>query len=151
MKKTTVFAVIVILILGICCMQACARGGGALQDGYYTAEMEDYSHGWKEFLTIFVRGGDIVSAEYNAKNPSGFIKSWDMNYMRNMDAVQGTYPNRYTRTYAAELLEEQNVDGIDGVAGATTSYGTFRQLAQAVLDHARAGDNSIAIVPVLPE
>ena len=146
MKKVTVF-VVLILALGVLLTQGCAsKNDGTLKDGYYTAEMSDYSHGWKEFLTIFVRDGDIVSAEYNARNASGFIKSWDMAYMRAMNAVEGTYPNRYTRTYAAALLEKQNADEIDAVAGASTSYGTFGQLAQAVIDHAQAGDTSIAIV-----
>ena len=31
-----------------------------------------------------VKGGSIVSVEYNAENPSGFIKSWDNAYMQNM-------------------------------------------------------------------
>jgi len=147
MKKTVIFMVAAILALNVFLIQGCAaKNDDTLKDGYYTAEMSDYSHGWKEFLTIFVRGGDIVSAEYNARNSSGFIKSWDMAYMRNMNAVQGTYPNRYTRTYASELLADQSADDIDVVTGASTSYGTFQQLANAVIGHAKAGDSSIAIV-----
>ena len=49
-----------------------------MQDGYYTAEAAEYSHGWKEYVTICVMENQIVSVEYNAKNASGFIKSWDM-------------------------------------------------------------------------
>ena len=68
----------------------------ALQDGYYTAQAAEYSHGWKEYITIMVKGGSIVSVEYNAENPSGFIKSWDNAYMQNMLHTSGTYPNEYT-------------------------------------------------------
>lgn len=118
------------------------------KDGYYTACMGDYNFGWKEYVTICVMDNKIVSVEYNAKNPSGFIKSWDIAYMRNMNPVSGTYPNRYTRTYAAELLEEQSADDIDLITGATSSGNNFRKLAAAVLENARTGNTEIAVVPL---
>ena len=34
-----------------------------LQDGYYTAQAAEFSHGWKEYITIMVKGGSIVSVE----------------------------------------------------------------------------------------
>ena len=79
----------------------------ALQDGYYTAQAAEFSHGWKEYITIMVKGGNIVSVEYNAENASGFIKSWDSNYMQVMLNAQGTYPNEYTRYYAGQLQDGQ--------------------------------------------
>ena len=62
-------------------LTACGPGS-ALQDGYYTAQAAQFSHGWKEFVTIMVKGGEVVSVEYNAENASGFIKSWDNAYMQ---------------------------------------------------------------------
>ena len=82
----------------------------SLQDGYYTAQAAQFSHGWREYITIMVKGGSIVSVEYNAENASGFIKSWDNAYMQNMYHVNGTYPNEYTRYYAGQLLEDQGDD-----------------------------------------
>ena len=67
-----------ICILSFLLMAAFLTGCGDqtdLQDGYYTAQAADFSHGWKEYITIMVKGGSIVSVEYNAENPSGFIKS----------------------------------------------------------------------------
>ena len=93
-----------------------------------------------------VKGGSIVSVEYNAENPSGFIKSWDNAYMQNMLHTSGTYPNEYTRFYAAQLLELQEADRIDALSGATSSYGSFQKLAAAVLEQARKGDSSIVFV-----
>ena len=29
--------------------------GNKMEDGFYTAEMAEYSHGWKEYLCIFVK------------------------------------------------------------------------------------------------
>lgn len=129
-----------LLLLG-----GCAAKDG-LQDGYYTAEAREASRGWKEFVTITVRGGNIMAVEYNAKNASGFIKSWDNAYMHTMNSVVGTYPNEYTRNYAAKLLQSQSLEGFDSLSGATTSATLFSQLAQAVLDKAQTGDATIAIV-----
>ena len=118
------------LMLTASLLAACGTGTG-LQDGYYTAQAAEFSHGWKEYITILVRDGSIISVEYNAENASGFIKSWD---------------NAYTRYYANQLLEGQGEGSIDGLAGATSSHGSFQILAQTVLEQARKGDSSIAFV-----
>lgn len=117
-----------------------------LQDGYYTAQASDYHHGWKEYITITVKGGKIISVEYNAENASGFIKSWDNAYMQTMLHTNGTYPNEYTRYYAGQLLEGQGKGEIDAITGASSSHGSFQKLAQAVLEQARRGDSSIVFV-----
>ena len=117
-----------------------------LQDGYYTAQAAEFNHGWKEYITIMVKGGNIVSVEYNAENPSGFIKSWDNVYMQNMLHSTDTYPNEYTRYYAGQFLEGQGKDEIDALSGATSSYGSFQKLMDAVLEQAQKGDSSIAYV-----
>lgn len=118
----------------------------ALQDGYYTAQAAEFSHGWKEYITIMVKSGSIVSVEYNAENASGFIKSWDSNYMQTMLNADGTYPNEYTRYYASQLQEGQGEGAIDALTGATSSYNSFQKLSAAVVEQARQGDSSIAIV-----
>lgn len=133
-----------LLVLGGCS----ASGKTDLQDGYYTAEASSYNRGWKEFVTILVRDGRIITVEYNARNASGFIKSWDMDYMRLMNKIAGTYPNRYTRYYAAQLLESQNPQDVDIMAGATSSHGSFTLLAQAVIERAKTGDTTVAQVDV---
>ena len=140
-----IVALLLSLLLMAPALTACGNQG-ALQDGYYTAQMSEFSHGWKEYITILVKGGKIVSVEYNAENASGFIKSWDNAYMQTMLHAQGTYPNEYTRGYANQLLERQGEGGIDAITGATSSHTSFQILAQAVLEQARKGDPSIAIV-----
>ena len=122
------------------------NAGAGLQDGYYTAQAAEYSHGWREYITIMVKDGSIVSVEYNAENASGFIKSWDTAYMQSMLDVTGTYPNQYTRFYAGQLLEKQGEGEIDALTGATSSYGSFQKLMAAVLEQAGKGDSSIVYV-----
>ena len=75
-----IFAILLSLLLASL-LTACGNQT-ELQDGYYTAQASEFSHGWKEYITILVKGGNIVSVEYNAENASGFIKSWDNAYMR---------------------------------------------------------------------
>lgn len=140
-----IFALLLSALLMAPLLTACGNQTG-FQDGYYTAKVSEFSHGWKEFITILVKGGSIVSVEYNAENASGFIKSWDNSYMQTMLHTNGTYPNEYTRNYASQLLEGQGEGGIDAISGATSSHGTFQALAQAVLEQARKGDSGIAIV-----
>ncbi len=142
MKRILCSILMVLLLLPLA---ACGDKGG-LQDGYYTAQADQFSHGWKEYITIMVKGGSIVSVEYNAENASGFIKSWDNAYMQNMLHSNGTYPNEYTRNYAGQLLEGQGEEPIDGLTGATSSHGSFQKLAAAVLEQARKGDSHTVFV-----
>ena len=135
----------VLLLVLMLSLTACGEQSG-LQDGYYTAQASEFSHGWKEYITIMVKGGSIVSVEYNAENASGFIKSWDNAYMQTMLHAQGTYPNEYTRYYAGQLLAGQGEEKIDALTGATSSYGSFQKLAVAVIEQAKQGDSSIVIV-----
>lgn len=138
-------AVFLGVLLAVSLLAGCGSQTG-LQDGYYTAQMSEFSHGWKEYITILVKGGSIVSVEYNAENASGFIKSWDNAYMQTMLHSNGTYPNEYTRYYASQLLEGQGEQSIDAISGASSSHGTFQLLAQAVLEQARKGDSSLVFV-----
>ena len=140
-----IVAILLSLLLMAPALTACGSQEN-LQDGYYTAQMSEFSHGWKEFITILVKGGKIVSVEYNAENASGFIKSWDNAYMQTMLHANGTYPNEYTRNYANQLLAGQGKGEIDAISGASSSHGTFQLLAQAVLEQAQKGDSSIVFV-----
>lgn len=140
------FALTFTFILGGCGMKQQETG---MKDGSYTAQMAEYSYGWREYVTITVRNGEIVTTEYNAENPSGFIKSWDNAYMNNMRPVTGTYPNEYTRYYAAQLTRQTSVPEIETLTGATSSGENFRLLAQAVVEQAIKGDSTVAIVEAL--
>ena len=138
---------IVLALTLITTLAACAAQDGGLKDGYYSAETAEFDeYGWKEYLTICVSDGSIVAVEYNAKNRSGLVKSWDMDYMRTMNEVDHTYPNEYTRVYSQALLDSQNPAAVDVITGATTSHGVFVRLAEAAIAQAVAGDKKIAFV-----
>ena len=132
-------------------MPACQQGPYGLNDGYYTAEAASFDNdGWKEYVLIYVSQGRIITVEYDAFNESGFIKSWDHEYMREMNEAAGTYPNEYMRAYAISLVNSQDPRKVDAVTGATQSHINFQMLAEAAIESAKAGDKQVAVVE-LPE
>lgn len=143
------FRILLLLTAIILTASGCAGSKqdiNVLQDGSYTAQMEEYSYGWKEYVTVVVKNGEIVSTEFNAENASGFIKSWDNAYMQNMNPVSGTYPNEYTRYYAAQLTGRKKAPGIDLLSGATNSGNNFQKLSEAVVKQALKGDSTVVLV-----
>lgn len=66
--------------------------------------------------------------------------------MQNMLRVQDTYPNEYTRNYAAQLIETQGEGQINAVSGASVSCSSFQMLATAVMEQAQKGDSSVVYV-----
>ena len=133
------------------CLFLCLGGCGSnqMKDGYYTAEMSDFSYGWKEYVCICVKNDQIISVEFNAKDLNGFIKSWDNEYMRNMitNSENGMYPNKYTREYAQQLMDGQKETQPDAISGASESGDNFKKLTAAVIAQAQKGDSSAVIVP----
>lgn len=135
-----------LFLLLLCSALSICGCGSKMKDGFYTAEMSEYSHGWKEYLCILVKDGTIIYAEYNAKNSSGYIKSWDNAYMETMLTANGTYPNEYTRNYVAQLLETQDPEAIDAISGASSSGANFKKLSAAAIRQAVKGNSSTIVV-----
>ncbi len=140
LKALWLCSILVIMLSG------CGQQEEKMQNGSYTAQMSDYSHGWREFVTITVKNAEIVSVQYNAENESGFIKSWDNAYMKNMKTVMGTYPNEYTRYYAAQIMGQSELPDIDVLSGASTSGGNFEKLSKVVIEQALKGDSQVVYV-----
>lgn len=145
MKQKFTILLLAASLLSLLLLSGCGIGN-KMQNGYYTAEMSDFSHGWKEYVCILVKNDKIVSAEFNAKDESGFIKAWDNEYMRNMNSVQNTYPNKYTREYVQQLIDGQKDTTVDILTGASHSGHNFEKLIIAVIEQAKKGDSSAAIV-----
>lgn len=150
-RKLTGTCLAVALIFFGCGKDTANTADTTMQDGSYTAQMSDFSHGWKEYVTITVKNGAIVTTEFNAENASGFIKKWDNAYMQNMKSVTGTYPNEYTRYYAAQLTGQSELPEIDGLTGATSSGNNFKKLSKAVVEQAIKGDSQVVFVKTEPE
>lgn len=142
-RRTAVIFVTIILVSEM--FVGCGSTKG-LKDGFYTAEMAEYNYGWIEYLIIQVKNNKIVSAEFNARNESGFVKAWDNAYMENMLPGYATYPNKYSREYVQQFIDGQADTKVDVITGATNSGKNFEKLVAAVLKQAAAGDSSTAVV-----
>jgi major membrane immunogen (membrane-anchored lipoprotein) len=99
-----------------------------------------------DFITLYVADNKIVTAEFNARNSSGFVRSWDPDYQRAKKAETGLHPSEYLRTYTGELLNLQNPAKVLVVVGAERQHETFQLLTEAAIAQARAGDKTIAFV-----
>jgi major membrane immunogen (membrane-anchored lipoprotein) len=136
-----VAAIFVLLLAG------CRGQDGEMRDGYYTAEAAAFDdEGWKDFVTIYVSDDKIVTAEFNARTSTGFVRSWDPDYQRVKRAETGLHPSEYLRTYTGELLNLQNPAKVLVVAGAERQHETFQLLTEAAIVQAKAGDKTIAFV-----
>ncbi|MDR3365151.1 MAG: FMN-binding protein [Clostridiales Family XIII bacterium] len=125
----------------------CRGQDGEMRDGYYTAEAAAFDdEGWKDFITIYVADDKIVTAEFNARNSSGFVRSWDPVYQRMKRAETGLHPSEYLRTYTGELLNLQNPAKVLVVVGAERQHKAFQLLTEAAIVQAKAGDKTIAFV-----
>ena len=144
-RSAPVILPIILLLLFLLC--ACHGDASQMKSGFYSAEAAGFDdYGWKEYITLYVSNNTIVTVDYNAKNASGFIKSWDMDYMGLMNSADGTYPNKYTREYGEALLRLQDPSQVDAITGATHSYDSFQRLAAAAIAQARAGNGDVAYV-----
>jgi major membrane immunogen (membrane-anchored lipoprotein) len=147
LKVSVLFIVSLVSIISMISTGSCSVWNP--KDGYYTAETVGFDrNGWKEYITVYVSNNKIVTVEYGAKNSSGFIKSWDMDYMRNMSAIVGVYPNKYARSYSVDLLNRQDPAKIDAISGATDSYISFCMLASAVIEQSRTGTKKVIAVEI---
>lgn len=145
MKKWIIAGIVLVLALASTGCSIYPQPTG-LRAGCYTAQTADSSNGWKDYLVITVKNGEIVAAEYNSQNASGFVKSWDNAYMNRMKSIAKTYPNEYTRYYADQLIGQREMPEVDTMSGATFSGIRFEKLAQAVVEQALKGDSSVVIV-----
>jgi major membrane immunogen (membrane-anchored lipoprotein) len=128
-------------------LAGCGGQDGEMRDGYYTAEAASFDdEGWMDFVTIYVSDDKIVTAEFNARTSTGFVRSWDPDYQRMKRAETGLHPSEYLRTYTGELLNLQNPAKVLVVAGAERQHETFQLLTEAAIVQAKAGDKTIAFV-----
>lgn len=128
---------------------ACSQDTMGMRDGYYTAEADVYTtDGWKSYVTIYVSAGKIVTAEYNAKNSSGFIRSWDVDHMRADKKCHGIDYNQVTRYYTYELVNKQLPAAVRQMPEDTRMYGSFRPLAEAAISQAATGNRVTVKVPL---
>ncbi len=149
MQKTiAVFftATFCVLLLAAC------SGGKTFKDGVYHAEFETYdSRGYKDFIDVTVQDAKVTTISYDARAEDGSLRTGDAKYQKDMEAVQETYPARYSQDLVNQYLEDQNIDGVDTVAGATYSTESFIALFKALEPNMVSGNTDPLTLPNIPE
>ena len=116
------------------------ESGGGVKDGYYTAQLSSYDdEGWREYLTIFVNDGKIATAELNATNQSGMLRSWDQEFIHQSHIKYNITPNHFSRLYCGRLVSFQDPAGVLPSLPGRRTHEIFIKLAEAALRASRAG------------
>lgn len=103
------------------------------EDGEYYAEESDYNYGYKGTITIVVEEGNITSVEYKDINEAGNSKSDDEEYNSKFVEKSGISFEEVSDNLEKQLLEKQDFNNVDSVAGATTSSDKFITLGKEAL------------------
>ena len=133
MKKFLAFALVLTLILTM--TVSCTNEQTSFEDGTHTAEGEMDEHGWKPAIEIVVENGEITSVDYDEYNAEDELKSEDDEYSDSMEGVSGVRPADAYEQLENDLIDNQDVNKVDVVSGATASSETFKDLASEALDN----------------
>jgi len=139
LKKIISIAVAFVIIATM--FVGCVSTSAAKKDGTYRAEFSAADdHGWTEYVEITVAGDKITNVVYDSLN-DGKKKSEDKDYEKTMKNVSGgkTWPADFYSKLTAQLLEKQNIDEVDTVAGATTSSDDFKTLVKSLSKNMQNG------------
>jgi len=128
-------------------LEAGPRDLGPYADGGYYATQEAFGKtGWKEYVSLFVENGKIISAYWSALNEAGDDKKvYDMNGKYGMVAKGGAQAEWYEQAAKVEgnLLESQDVSSVsyddggytDDIAGVSIHVNSFYELAAQALEN----------------
>jgi major membrane immunogen (membrane-anchored lipoprotein) len=142
---------LMVLLLSLMAQGGCSPDKDSMHNGYYSAVAASFNEGgWKEFITLYVYNNRIVTVEYNARNASGLILSWDVLSLRKLKARTRVHPNLLLRGYTQELLNKQEPSKIRRISGDEYFYDSFTELAAAAIAQAKTGNKDVVEVP-LPE
>ena len=118
---------------------------GPYVDGGYYASAAEFDNGWKEYVSLFVKNGNIVNVYWSAVNEDGEDKKdYDMAGNYNMVEFGGAQADWYKQAAIAEqhLIDTQDVTAItykddsghtDDIAGVSVHVNGLYELAAQAL------------------
>lgn len=138
------------LAASVLALSACSStdSGSTYKDGTYTANGDEFSDGWKEYVTITISDGKISDVEWSAENEDSSIpdkKTYaaEGNYGMLAAGAQSEW-NEQAEAMEDELIRTQDpakikvTDGYaDEVSGATISVSSFIELSEKALEQAK--------------
>lgn len=127
-----------LLIISVLALSLILSGCGGLKDGTYEGKSSEDSRGAYGAVNLEIKDGKIAEAEFLQYNADGTVKdenygkeSGDENYQKAQNALKNS------AQYAAKLVETQNLDKVDAISGATSSWNQFKEAAKDALDKAK--------------
>ncbi|MFO8063241.1 MAG: FMN-binding protein [Spirochaetota bacterium] len=140
MRQLGIVLMILFLVAGM------AFAEGMWSDGTYTAEADEFDHGWKPMVQITVIGGYIADAHFDSLPEEGdktkYVESVQGEYgmVANSDAERYWYEQM--DDLAAYLIDTQDpaealdTGGVDAVSGVSVTGNVFYELAEEALSGA---------------
>lgn len=108
--------------------------GNGYYDGLFKAEGQYDERGWKAFVAVVVRDGNITNAYYDEVNKdTGKFKSYNDEYLTNWKENSGTNMKEARPILVQNLIDQQNPEEVDTVSGATSTSDKFKELMQKAL------------------
>ena len=127
-----------LILIGVLCITS--LGFAKMNDGVYKSEAKDFDkRGWKVFLDLTVKEGKIESANFDYINKEGKLKSEDVEYNKTYRQVSKIDVPELKEIFSEELVETQNPEAIDNVAGATESLVQFKLLTKEAIIASESG------------
>ena len=160
MEKTTLRIFTITLALAAFCFAGCSKNEGAAQqagqsaqetqaavrykDGVYKAVSgikDDW--GGNAEVTITVKDGKITDCEYLSSETDATMKGEDYGKTDGVIKNAGLYKIaqnaiKNAEKYGPKLVETQQLDKVDAIAGATVSYELFENVVGIALKQAKA-------------
>ncbi len=115
-----------------------------MKDGTYKAEFSTFDdHNWKDFVELTVSGGKITEVNFDSVNKEGTLKNGDEAYDKAMkDAGFATWPSDFFPKLEKQLLDTQDVEKVDVVAGATHTSDALKVLVKELSKNMSKGDTA---------
>ena len=141
---------LIVTLLSVCLIVSLVGcGGSKIADGTYSAELSDAAteanHGWKDFLTVTYKDGEMVEVQFDSKDADGNLKSeWTNPENYPMDPQ----PSEWIPQLEENIKATSNPDKVASVAGATMGSNHAKELYRAVIEKAKAGDTTTAVIDI---
>ncbi|MGL4424947.1 MAG: FMN-binding protein, partial [Cetobacterium sp.] len=105
-----------------------------LNDGTFRVEDKNFDkRGWKVFVELVVKNSKIESSNFDYLNADGKLKSKDIEYNKKYREISKIDIPEFQQIFSKGLVETQNPDEIDDVAGASQSLIQFKTLVKAAM------------------
>jgi len=111
-----------------------------MKDGTYKLAEKNYSHGYRQVLTMVIKNGKVSDFTYDQVNKKGVSKTKNASYEKQMKKVNKVGPKEYIPKLQKEFMKSKgNTEKVQAVSGATESSYSFVAYADQLINAAQKG------------